>query len=233
MAIPKIVCMVALVFAACGQDRAGDGFRTSYKGKPYADARYHGGPQKIPGRVECAYYDLGGEGVAYHDSDAQNHGSGELNPTDGNYLNEFRMHEGVDTSYTKSGRMPDRIDDNAYDVVQPRANQLYVGWTVPGEWFNLTVEVATSGTYSMDLLYTAHNDGGVGLAVNGAPQGRTMEIRSTFSPAEPVPWRQWHHWNLTKDLGRVQLAAGRNVLTVHIVSGGQMNLAYFEFHLEP
>jgi hypothetical protein len=39
-----------------------------------------GGAQKIPGRLLCAYYDLGGEGVAYHDSDPQNHGSGELNP---------------------------------------------------------------------------------------------------------------------------------------------------------
>src|ERR1039458_4900191 len=55
----------------------------------------HGGPQKIPGKVLCAYYDLGGEGVAYHDSDPKNHGSGELNPADCTYLNEFRIHEGV------------------------------------------------------------------------------------------------------------------------------------------
>jgi hypothetical protein len=61
---------------------------------------YHDGPQKMPGRVLCAYYDLGGEGVAYHDSDPQNHGSGELDPPDGSYPNEFRIHEGVDTSYS-------------------------------------------------------------------------------------------------------------------------------------
>ncbi len=58
-------------------------FLSQYKGLPYHDSRYQGGPQKIPGRVLCAYYDLGGEGVAYHDSDPQNHGSGELNPADG------------------------------------------------------------------------------------------------------------------------------------------------------
>src|SRR5690349_2066578 len=46
--------------------------------------------KNIPGRVLCAYYDVDGEGVAYHDSDPQNHGSGELNPADGTYLNEFR-----------------------------------------------------------------------------------------------------------------------------------------------
>ena len=38
-------------------------FLSQYKGLPYHDSRYQGGPQKIPGRVLCAYYDLGGEGV--------------------------------------------------------------------------------------------------------------------------------------------------------------------------
>lgn len=32
-----------------------------YKGTPYKDARVAGGPQKIPGVVMCAYYDVGGE----------------------------------------------------------------------------------------------------------------------------------------------------------------------------
>ena len=90
-------------------------FLSQYKGLPYHDSRYQGGPQKIPGRVSCAYYDLGGEGVAYHDSDPQNHGSGELNPANGTYLNEFRIHEAVDTSYTKFNRKPDPIDDNPFD----------------------------------------------------------------------------------------------------------------------
>ena len=36
-----------------------------------------------PGRVDCAYYDRGGEGVAYHDVDAKNNGSGVLNPATG------------------------------------------------------------------------------------------------------------------------------------------------------
>jgi hypothetical protein len=94
-------------------------FLSQYKGLPYHDGRYQGGPQKIPGRVLCAYYHLGGEAVAYHDSDPQNHGSGELNPADGTYLNEFRIHEGVDTSYTKFNRKPDPIDDNPFDKIAP------------------------------------------------------------------------------------------------------------------
>src|SRR5204863_394670 len=89
-----------------------------YQGRPFQDSVYRGGPQTIPGRVQCAYYDFGGEGVAYHDSDATNHGSGGLNPANGEYLNEFRMHEGVDVSYTKFKRQT-QIDDNPYDLVTP------------------------------------------------------------------------------------------------------------------
>ena len=52
-------------------------------GQPYRDAAHAGGPQKIPGAVFCAYFDDGGEGVAYHDTDAVNSGSGKLNPANG------------------------------------------------------------------------------------------------------------------------------------------------------
>lgn len=92
-------------------------FPKNYQGTPYRDNRYQGGAQNIPGRVECAYYDSGGEGVAYHDTDSANKGSGTLNPADGTYLNQFRMDEGVDISYTK---FHDEIDNNPYNKVVPR-----------------------------------------------------------------------------------------------------------------
>jgi len=50
-----------------------------YAGKPFQDVTHTNGAQVIPGRIECACYDLGGEGIAYHDTDPTNHGSGELN----------------------------------------------------------------------------------------------------------------------------------------------------------
>jgi len=78
--------------------------------------------------VQCAYYDLGGECVAYHDTDAVNHGSGELNPLDGSYLHAFRVHEGVDISYFKVGRKTP-VDDNPLNLVALPAEQLYVGST--------------------------------------------------------------------------------------------------------
>ena len=204
-------------------------FLSQYKGLPYRDTRYQGGPQKIPGRVLCAYYDLGGEGVAYHDTDPQNHGSGELNPTDGTYLNEFRIHEGVDISYTKFDRKPVPIDDNPFDKVVPPRDLLYVGWTQPGEWFNITVDAEHEGTYNADFLYTSNRGGTISIDVNGKDATGPLQIPTTNDPADPVAWRQWHHWNLASELFKVRLSQGRNVLTVHILTGGNMNLAYFDF----
>jgi hypothetical protein len=204
-------------------------FLANYKGTPYTDAHHPIGAQPIPGIVQCAYYDRGGEGIAYHDSDAKNNGSGALNPADGSYLNEFRMHEGVDTSYTKFHIPSVQIDDNPYDLVQPPPNQLYVGWTLPGEWFNLTVAVAHTGRYTADLLYTSNKGGSISLDINGKPSGVPINIPSTFNAADPVAWRQWHHWNLLRNATTLNLPAGKHVLTVHIVTGGQMNLATFNF----
>jgi hypothetical protein len=66
--------------------------------------------------------------------------------------------------------------------------------------------------------------------VNGKPATPPATIVSTFNSADPVAWRQWHHWNVAPNLVRLNLPKGKSVLTVHIVTGGQMNLAYFDFH---
>lgn len=220
------VCMTTIATCVAASSRTS--FLAQYRGTPYADGRYYEGAQKIPGKVMCAYYDLGGEGVAYHDSDAVNYGSGKLNPVDGSYLNEFRMNEGVDISYTKFGREP-KIDDTEFDKVQPPADLFYVGWTTPGEWFNITVHVASAGWYIPDLLYTSNRGGTISLDVNGVPATGPLTIASTYDARDPVAWRQWHHWNVAPAIAKLKLNAGKNVLTVRIVSEGQMNLAYFDF----
>src|ERR1700741_1365686 len=206
MEMSRNVLFLCLSAASVLSGRAfSQSFSNLYQGVPYHDSRYHNGPQKIPGRVLCAYYDLGGEGVAYHDTDPRNHGSGELNPADGTYLNEFRIHEGVDTSYTKFDRKPDQIDDNPYDKIVPPRDLLYVGWTEPGEWFNITVDAASAGTYVADFLYTSNRGGTISIDVNGMDATGPLQIMSTNDRADPVAWRQWHHWNLAPQLFKVLL----------------------------
>ena len=196
-------------------------FVSHYKGTPY-----EAGGQAIPGRVQCAYYDRGGQGIAYYDTTAKNLGSGTLNPADGTPLNQFRMDEAVDTSYTK---YHDQIDDNPYNLVKPPLNQLYVGWTEPGEWFNITVKTRRAGVYKADLLYTSNRGGIISFDVNGFPASGPVNILSTYNSADPIAWRQWHHWNMQRNLLRLELPAGISVLTIHILTQGNMNLAYFDF----
>jgi hypothetical protein len=222
------VFIVSIMMAAAPVSAA-DGVK-DYRGTPYQDERYAGGAQKIPGQVECAYYDRGGPEVAYHDTDSKNNGSGGLNPADGSYLNQFRMAEGVDISYTK---FHDHIDDNPYELVHPLENHLYVGWTEPGEWFNLTVDVMQAGLYSADLLYTSNRGGTISMDVDGKDLTGPVTIESTFNAADPIAWRQWHHWNLARGIVKIPLPAGKNVLTVHILTQGNMNLAYFDFKQAP
>ena len=226
---PALAFATALLLAAVSRGQSNSGFFTNYKGTPYHDSRYSAGAQKIPGTVVCAYYDLGGEGVAYHDADEKNNGSGALNPANGTYLNEFRMNEGVDTSYTKFGLEP-KIDDNPYNKVVPPAELLYVGWTEPDEWFNLTADVEDSGDYAVGLLYTSNRGGTIQLDVNGKPASGPLKITSTYDAADPVAWRQRHHWNLAHNLAQIHLEKGRNVLTLRTLTEGQMNYATLSFN---
>jgi Carbohydrate binding module (family 6) len=181
--------------------------------------------QQIPGRIECELYDEGGEGVAYHDADSINNGSGKLNPANGNFLNEFRMHEGVDISYTKDNN----VDNNTYNKVMPQVNQLYLGWTQPGEWVNYTVNVNETALYRVAVMYTSNAGGAVSLDIDNKPATGSLKINTTYDARDTVAWRQWHHWNKTDSLTSVKIKKGTHLLTLHIVEKGNMNFDYIEF----
>jgi hypothetical protein len=199
-------------------------FLESYRGKPYRDSKWPGGPQRISGRLICAYYDAGGEGIAYHDADEVNNGSGKLNPVDGSYLHSFRINEGVDTSYVK---FRDSIDSHEFNLVMPEKDMLYVGWTVPGEWICYTVSIEEAGVYTVDLMYTSKEGGRISLEADDG-KAVTFEVDSTYDAADPLDWRQWHHWNKAL-LGEIRLPQGLHVLTLRTVEKGNMNYAYLEF----
>ena len=200
-----------------------------YKGIPYSDSVYKAGIQSIPGKIQCEYYDLGGEGIAFHDSDMINSGSGKLNPADGSYLHEFRMNEPVDISYTKFQDPP--IDNTIYNFVQPEKDQLYVGWTKPGEWTKYTVNVQEAGIYQLGLMYTSNKNGKISISVNNKDLTGPILISSTFVAADTVAWRQWHHWNYIDKIAKINLNKGIQTLTLHTVETGDMNYDYINFEL--
>jgi|GEM_PF-784639 len=98
-------------------------------GTPYGNV-----PWSIPGTIEIEDFDLGGEGVAYHDTDPTNNGG------------QYRPNEGVDIEITPDGS----------------GSHYQVGWTNAGEWLNYTVNVATTGTYTMTMRAAAADSTGGG-----------------------------------------------------------------------
>lgn len=193
----------------------------SYKGKPFRDADYTKGAQLIPGRVELAYYDLGGEGVAYHDTDPINKGSGELNrkpdhqrPGVPEYLVHFREKEGVDISFTK-----DFADFNHPNKVDPKVNQLYIGWQEDGEWTNYTVNVQVPGQYRIITVY-GFQDNKSSLWLNN---------QKAVDLVMPENTGDYHRWTQAT-VGEITFpVAGPNLLTLHYNKGS--NLAYLDFVL--
>ncbi|AWV96678.1 carbohydrate-binding protein [Arcticibacterium luteifluviistationis] len=214
----SILCLC--LFTGCSKK-----YLRSYQGTPYSDSQYLTGIQSIPGKVQCEYYDNGGANVAYYDTDDSNSGSGGLNPKDGTYLNEFRIDDAVDISYTKAGG----IDDNPHNLVKPEMKQLYVGWTEAGEWTNYTIDVEKKGLYQIGVMYTANQNAEISLAINGIKKSGIINVPSTYAQADSIEWRQWHHWNYIKSISLMELKKGTQILTLRTVSTGQMNFDYLNF----
>ena len=96
------------------------------------------------------------------------------------------MKEGVDISYTKTGG----VDDNPFNKVSPDSNQLYVGWTMPGEWINYTIYANETTTYAVAIMYTANGDGNIELKLDEQPLSGKLKISSTHNEQDTIAWRQ-------------------------------------------
>ncbi|HET9168629.1 MAG TPA: glycoside hydrolase family 3 C-terminal domain-containing protein [Actinospica sp.] len=89
-----------------------------------AGSPFGGTAAAVPGTVQAANYDTGGQGAAYNVTSAN--GSANGYRSDG-----VDLETSADTQDTSGG--------GAYDL----------GWTTTGQWFHYTVDVATAGTYSI------------------------------------------------------------------------------------
>jgi hypothetical protein len=191
-----------------------------YPGKPF-----QGRAQSLPGQLQCELYDEGGEGVAYHETDGRNHGSGELNKGDSDRDN-FRKEENVDLSYTKHD-----WDNSQFNLVTQELERFYLGWTATGEWVRYTVDIAKAGRYSVGVMYTARYDGGILVKCDERASGPPIRLASTANDRDER--RNWHHWNFHEQKDAVFLPAGRHVLTIRILDPGNLNLDRIEFTSAP
>ncbi len=224
MKIFSQVILLSLFFSCSGL-----ALPPGYQGKPFKDQNHNLGPQVIPGKIQCAFYDMGGEGVAVHDTDATNNGA-KLNHTSferngvqvphcspgvPESICFFREKEGVDISYVK-----DFADLNHPNPVDPPKQQLYIGWEEDGEWTNYTVNIKKTGTYRVIALY--------------AYQANSISFDLDEKPISvcklPIATENFHVWN-KGEIGEITFPRkGLHLLTLHYKKGN--NLAYFEFVLK-
>jgi|GEM_PF-68999 alpha-glucosidase len=94
------------------------------------EAPYGGTPWPIPGTIQAENFDIGGQGIAYYDTDTANDGG------------QYRTTESVDIeNCTDAGA--------GYDV----------GYTNAGEWENYMVNVTAAGVYSIQTRIASPNPG--------------------------------------------------------------------------
>jgi hypothetical protein len=106
-----------------------------------------------------------------------------LNPADGNYLNEFRINEAVDISYTKYRDA--MIDNSPHNFVPQDSDKLYVGWTAPGEMGEVYRDVVEAGKYKLGLMYTANQNGKISISVNDVDvSGRSIYLQLMLRPIQ-------------------------------------------------
>ena len=158
-----------------------------------AQAPYRMTPFEVPGTIEAEDYDIGGQGIAYSDANASNNGGA------------YRPAEGVDL-------------ENTTDA----GSGVNVGWTVPGEWLEYTVDV-TAGTYDVEVRVASAVDGGtLHLEFDGVDKTGPMTFGGTGG---------WQSWTTVRVLD-VTLGAGVQTMRLAI-DGGEFNVNKIAIVLPP
>ncbi len=92
---------------------------------------YYGTPFLIPTKIESEDYDIGGEGVAYHDT------------SPGNTGNAYRTSEDVDVQ-----------------VCTDAGGGYNLGWVIESEWLEYTIDVPAAGEYPIEVRVASQSIGG-------------------------------------------------------------------------
>src|SRR5580658_2816476 len=137
---------------------------TSYPAHAGTSAPFGGTPAAVPGTVQAANYDTGGQGVAYNATSTN--GSANSYRSDG-----IDLEDTTDTQDTSPA-------GGAYDL----------GWTTTGQWFNYTVDVASAGTYTVSVRLASPD--GVTDALHIANSAGTSLSGAVAAP-ETGGWQDW------------------------------------------
>ena len=203
-----ITSLLSVLSLSCTSSQAKSDFLKNYKGTPYSGLSSPEG-QVIPGKVMIAYFDEGGEGISWHD-------------TDKGCMGGLRSTTDVDSKTTNADD-EDKPTPLYNSTTTVEMGMPYIAWTESGEWVNLTVDVTEAGTYEVDLFYSANDTTGiVSFAMNGEDISGNINLPTTGY------YHQWHEYKVAE----VELQKGRQVLTFNINTAAGTNFASLNFKLK-
>ncbi|MXN90601.1 carbohydrate-binding protein [Flavobacterium sp. Sd200] len=156
---------------------------------------YGGTAATIAGVIEAENYDLGGEGVAYHDNEEDNLAVNNGSAT-------YREDDGVD--------------------IQVATDATAITNTNAGEWVNYTVNATVEGTYAFEFMVASGAATGgksIRLQLMNQSTGATTNLGETGNFANTGGWDVY----TGKTVSGIVLPAGSNTIRVFF-TGGDTNL---------
>ncbi|BFH63450.1 carbohydrate-binding protein [Paenibacillus azoreducens] len=143
----------------------------------------------VPGIIEAEDYNLGGEGVGYHDNTVGNSG--------------------------------ERYRDDDVDIRAALDGDYAVTSNQAGEWLAYDVNIEEEGTYGLDLLTSAIEDGGkVKLLLD-----EKIDLTGEISIPNTGDWNNWSNVSLKN----ISLPAGKHTLKLITLQGG-FDISRFTLH---
>jgi hypothetical protein len=138
----------------------------------------------LPGTIQAENFDVGAGGVAYRDLSSGNAG--------GQY----------------------RVTDVDIGLTTDTGGGYNVGWTSAGEWLKYTVNVASAGTYDLDVRVASSGTGGTFHVEIDA-----VDLTGRLTVPNTGGWQKW----VTVRKSGVALAAGQHVLRLVMDTNGPTN----------
>lgn len=145
----------------------------------------------IPGRIEAENYDEGGEGLGFHEVNANGNEGGA----------DYRNDE-VDIENSND-------DGGGYNI----------GYALPGEWLEYTVDVSANGSYDLDLRLAKDGANGVmHILIDGIDVTGDIDVPNTGA------WQAYE----TVTIEDIDLTAGEHVIRV-VFDTQYTNFNWMEF----
>lgn len=117
--------------------------------------------------------------------------------------------EGVAYHDTTSGNSGGVYRGTGVDIEASSAVGYNIGWTSASEFLNYTVNVTSSGSYTVQLRVASASSGSMHVGFNGSGVWTAVPVAATGG------WQNWTTVNVP-----VTLTAGRQLLTLMVDSGG-------------